>query len=66
MTKQNLKQISNGILAIVAFLFGICINPTDDSPTFFEDFFKVKLIAAAAMLLLAFINRNPKPSSHPM
>ena len=57
MTRPNLKKMTIGALVMVAFVFGICINPADDSQTFFADFFKVKAIAGIAVLVILLINR---------
>ena len=57
MNRQNFKQLTIAALAIFAFVFGVCINPADDSPTFFADFLKVKLIAGIAVLLIVLIER---------
>ena len=57
MNTRKLKKFTVGVLVAVAFLFIICINPSDDSQTFFKDLLVSKSIGVIAIFFAAYLEK---------
>ena len=57
MNSQERKDLVMAVLGITAFIFGIWINPSDDSATWFADLVLVKSIGIGAFIAAALVSQ---------
>lgn len=57
MKAMTIKEGAIVTLVLIAFLFILCINPADDSQTWFHDLLITKFIGVSAVLLAVCLHK---------